>query len=231
VIRKASPTIVLAALKEELEPLRKALEPRGDLRLVRTGVGPRRAAETTLRQCAEAKLIISTGCCGGLVAGAEAGLLVIPERVLRWDGERAEEAPPPDEELVQLCQHTAERLGLHCSARPLATVERALHTPESKRACHRGCGAVAVDMESAAIAVAAAELQRPYVVVRYVLDRVDETLPDLGLVDGRGKLRPGAVLKAAMRPRELVTLASLAIRMRSRSGGLVRLVSALLESF
>ncbi len=131
---------------------------------------------------------------------------------------------------MQLCQHATEQLGLHCSARPLATVERALHTPESKRACHQGCGAVAVDMESAAIAVAAAELQRPYVVVRYVLDTVDETLPDLGLVDGGGKLRPSAVLKAATRPRDLITLASLAMRMRSRSGGLVRLVAALLDS-
>jgi hypothetical protein len=158
-------------------------------------------------------------------------MLSIPERVLRWDGtgERDEPAPPPDASWVALARGLCERLGLHCSTRPLATVARALYTPESKQACHRGCGAVTVDMETAAIAAAAAGLGVPYLSVRYVLDTADETLPELGLRDGQGRLRLGGLLRAAARPRAVVGMAALMVRMRTHAGGVARLLGALLE--
>ena len=224
------PPLILAALKQELAPIRRIV---GDdvARFARTGVGPQKAAEATRRHGPGASLIISTGCCGGLVAGASPGMLVVPREILRVTDLCATAVPEPDVELRRLTCLLAEQLGLHCSARALATVEQALTTPASKQECHRRCGAVAVDMETAAIAEAAAELGIPYVSVRVVLDTFDETLPELPppLRDGQGKLRPGRLLSAARRPRDLLSFAVLAFRLRAVSSGLGRCIAALVQ--
>jgi 4-hydroxy-3-methylbut-2-enyl diphosphate reductase len=215
--------VILAALKQELAPLARAMEG-SPVQVIRTGVGPRRAAEAVRRLGHDAQLILSTGCCGGLVPGATAGMLAIPEQVLSLDDDGAvHSAPEPDPELVQMARSICERLGLHCSSRPMITVSTALCTPESKRCCHERSGAVTVEMETAAIARATSERGLPYVAIRVVLDAVNETLPDLPPKNAVG------VIRALARPRELVSMASLAIRLRTVSGGLVRCVTAMLE--
>jgi len=223
------PTLILAALKEELAPIARVLDP-GDFRLVCTGVGPERAAQATRQHATPGSVIVSTGCCGGLVPGASPGMLVVPRAVLHV-ATMVTEAPPPDVELRRLSRRLAEQLGLHCSARPLATVENALLTPRSKRECHHRCGAVVVDMETAAIAEVAAQLGLPYVSIRVVLDTVDESLPPMPgpMRDARGRLQPRRLLDAARRPRDLLTLASLAYRLRSASGGLGRCIAGLMR--
>lgn len=210
--------VVLAALKEELAPLRRVIPPNA-VRFVRTGVGPRKAAAAVRERCRDADLIISTGCCGGLVPGAARGMLAIPERVLRLANGEPLDAPAPEASLAARARGVAERLGLHCSPRPLVTVEEALHTPESKRRCHEACGAVVVDMETAAIAAAARELDLPYLSIRVVLDTADETLPRI----------PRGLVEAVRRPGEMLTLAALALRLRSVSADLGGCIAALLD--
>jgi nucleoside phosphorylase len=220
---------VLAALKQELAPLRGAIPARRGVRMELTGVGMEHAAASAERLCPGARLVLSTGCCGGLVAGAESGVLAIPGRVLDGgDGGAASEVPVPDPDRVALARGIAERLGLHCSTRPLITLARPLRSPRSKRSCHERTGAAFVDMETAAIARVAADLEIPYLSLRFVLDTVDESLPEAPMRDREGKLEPAGLLRALSRPRNLVSLAGLLLRMRTASGGLVRLVSALL---
>lgn len=221
------PVIITAALEEELAPLR-ALES-AEVRLLKTGVGPARAARAARRVSGEGRLIISTGCCGGLVPGAMPGMLAIPDEVLHEERGGFKPAPPPDGGQAALARSLAEQMGLHCSGRPLVSVSRALSTPADKRRCHEQCGAVAVDMETAAIAVVAAESDTPLLSVRVVLDSVDDHLPDLSLTGENGKLRPARLVRALRRPRSLVTLASLKVRLRRVSGSLGRFLGAVLD--
>lgn len=210
--------VILAALKQELAPLQRIIPP-NVARFVRTGVGPRRAAAAVRERCRDADLIISTGCCGGLVPGADRGMLAIPARVVQLASGEPVDAPAPDAGLAAQARGVAERLGLHCSPRPLVTVEDALHTPQSKRRCHEACGAVVVDMETTAIAGAARDIDVPYVSIRVVLDTADETLPRV----------PRGLVEAARRPGEMLTLAALALRLRSISADLGGCIAALLH--
>lgn len=172
--------LLLAAMKQELAPLRAQLA-RSHLRLAVTGIGEHRAAEAVRRLAAsdgDLDLIVSTGCCGGLVPCATAGHIVIPQQVLRLEGEQVTPVPPPDARWAGLARAACQQLGLEHSSGSLVTVRRGLATPEGKRACHDATGAVAVDMETAAIGEAAARLGLPFLSIRVVLDTVEERLPD-----------------------------------------------------
>jgi adenosylhomocysteine nucleosidase len=217
--------VILAAIKQELAPLRKTLKS-SDVRLVRTGVGLVKAERATRRHCAGTDLIVSTGCCGGLVDQAPAGTLVIPQRVLY----KEEEAPPPDITWQDRAHGIAEKQGLRLAIGPLITVDKALQSPHAKRDCHRRTGALAVDMETAAIARAAAEMDVPYVSIRVVLDGVEDILPEINPTNSKGQLRPSGLVQMARRPRNLLIFGSLILRLRSVSANLVRCIEGLLEA-
>ena len=221
--------VVAAALPAELAPLQRRLEGRPDIQLVRMGVGPRRAEAAARRTLAGAELVITTGCCGGLVPGAAAGMMVIPSKLL-WLNEdgTTEPCPDPDLQWTLRARSQAERMGLHCSDRPLITVAEALNSPHSKRRCHERTGAVAVDMESAAVARVAGELGVPHLCVRVVLDSVDQQLPERTISDGEGQIKPARVVKAMLRPRKFLSMAAMAVRLRSIAEPMAGLVAAVL---
>ena len=91
--------LILAALKEELEPLRRAI-PQERVRFMRTGVGPERAGKVVRARCTPGSLLISTGCCGGLVEGAVRGMLAVPDRVIWLQEAGVRPAPDPDRTLA-----------------------------------------------------------------------------------------------------------------------------------
>ena len=221
--------LVLAALKPELAPLRRRLDLRPDVRLVKTGVGPQRAGEAARRALAQgASLVVTTGCCGGLVPGASQGMMVVPSKLLRLERGQVQPAPDPDPHWGELARQVADRLGHHCSARPLITVEQALSMPADKQRCHQLSDAVAVDMETAAIAREAERAGVPHLVLRVVLDAVDEVLPETTVSDAQGRVRPLRVARAMLRPRSFVSLAAMALRLRSIAEALAALVEQLL---
>jgi len=225
--------IVMAALKQEAAPLARALaglEDKG-LRLVRSGVGLARAEGSARKHLPGASLLISTGCCGGLVPGASNGLLVVPREVLHYTPERGhgEPVPSPDEQWVNLASSLAEQRGHHCTARPLASVAKALTSTQAKETCHRQCGAVAVDMESAALARVAGELSVPHLVVRHVLDSVSEPLPEREVADADGKIHPLKLARAMTRPRDFLGRAQLHLRLKSNANAVAPLIRRLVE--
>ena len=224
----------MAALKQEAAPLARALSGIGEdqLRLVLSGVGLARAEAAARNHLQGASLLISTGCCGGLVPGASNGLLVIPRKVLFYDGQEASEGrelPAPDEQWVNLAANLAEQRGLHCSDRPLASVREALTSPSSKAACHQQCGAVAVDMESAALARVAGELGVPHLVVRHVLDSVAEPLPERQVADDKGRIRPLKLARALTQPREFLGRAQMALRLKANASAVAPLIQLLVQ--
>jgi adenosylhomocysteine nucleosidase len=84
-------------------------------------------------------------------------------------------------------------------------------------------------MESAGIANAAARARVPFVVLRVVIDGVDDALPAGAQhwLDEQGRTRASAVLRAVVDARQWRALANMGARYRVASGVLDRLARAL----
>jgi adenosylhomocysteine nucleosidase len=80
----------------------------------------------------------------------------------------------------------------------IVTVDRVVATPEAKAQLLAETGAMAVDMESAAVLFAAASRHWPALVVRGVSDAAGEALNAevIGLLDDEGRLRAGRAVRA-----------------------------------
>jgi adenosylhomocysteine nucleosidase len=178
------------------------------LLLALSGIGPERAARAAQKLLAHGvSTLASWGTAGGLDPKLARATLVLPKRVIddagnsygidapwRWRLEQALSGQVP--------LASGPLLG---SARPL--VGRA-----QKAAAHAATGAIAVDMESAAVASVAAAAGRPFMVARTITDTADEALPRAALaaVDADGRLQPWQLLRALLRrPQDLVELIAL----------------------
>lgn len=107
-------------------------------------------------------------------------------------------------------------------------------TPEQKRRLHAGAQALAVDLESAAVALACAKAGRPFAVLRTIADPADRAIPALALSalgpDGRPLI--GNVIKGLLRrPGDLPGLIAVGLdtgkALRSLDGAVRRLGPAL----
>ena len=82
-------------------------------------------------------------------------------------------------------------------------------TTAEKHALFERTGAAAIDLESAAVAEAAARHALPFAVLRAICDPAARSLPGAALValDPDGKIRIGAVLREVVKhPKELAAL-------------------------
>jgi hopanoid-associated phosphorylase len=170
-----------------------------------SGADPARAAAAAAALLAAgAPGLVSFGLAGGLDPGLAAGRLLLPARVL-LPGGGAIAADP--------AWHARALAALPGAVTdPLAGSDRAVAGPAGKASLHRA-GAAAVDMESHAVARAAAAAGKPFLVIRAVADPAGRSLPAAALVavapDGGTRL--GALLLAlARRPRDLAGLVRLA---------------------
>jgi hypothetical protein len=154
--------------------------------------------------------LVSWGLAGGLVAAAEPGTVVLPKRVVSAGG-----GPPR-------ATDAAWRARLVEALRPrfrllegdLLASDAVLGAPEQKARAAKDTGAVAVDMESAGIAAAAAAAALPFVALRVVADGAGDRLPP-GIerwIDADGNRRAAAVIAAAWRPTQWPALFVLAAR-------------------
>jgi len=202
---------VIAALPGEARSLRKSNAYWGGSRpeVVLSGVGPRAAGRAAEKLAwAGAAGLVSFGYAGALNPALKSGTLILPDEIIDAEGNR----------------HATDRdwlrgLGAAIAPNvpvitgPLLSVKRMLASAEDKRAAHVETGAVAVDMESAAIAVVAARHGLPFIAVRAVLDEAAQTLPSavLASVDETGSVGLGRLMLALLaRRREIATLIPLA---------------------
>jgi 4-hydroxy-3-methylbut-2-enyl diphosphate reductase len=131
------------------------------VRVVRTGMGPRRAARAAARIEREAAEVIAVaGVCGALDPGFEPGDLVVASALIGPDGARIELSSAG-------LAAALERAGLRAHSGAIACVAR-LSEGRPRAELARRTGACAVDMESIWLAPAAAG--RPFVVLRAVSD-------------------------------------------------------------
>ena len=166
--------------------------------LVQTGIGPRRA-RTAAEAAPPARLLLATGCAGGLAPSLRVGDLVIASTVVCLD-----ERQRPVDRLPAAASAVgtwAAARGLQVQTGPLASSPTVLETAAAKTIA-ASTGALAVEMESGAIATVARARVVPFVGLRVVLDAAGDAVSLGGVIDeDTGEIRPGrAVAAVALRP-------------------------------
>ena len=159
-----------------------------------------------------AEALVSFGLAGGLAEGLRAGTLLLPSEILLPDGSPRTVDPAWREAVL------ARASGLHPFGARVACTPHLLATPADKRALAERSGAVAVDMESEAVALAAQRGGLPFLVLRAIADPYDAAIPPPALagLTADGALRPFAVaLELARQPRHLSALLRLARDVRA----------------
>ena len=188
-----------------------------------SGVGRKRAAraaQSLLNRGATA--LLSWGTAGGLVPGLVPGNLVLPRTVMGSDSSLFQVDPSWHERL-------RSRLKGCIDLRSETLIESAtvLMTPEEKRALASRTGAVAVDMESAAVAFTAEQARLPFVALRVISDTLNQTLPSsvLSAYDTSGHLKMWKLLRGLVQhPEELLEWMHLTTSLREARKTLTRIV-------
>ncbi|HYK82131.1 MAG TPA: hypothetical protein VEU55_03225 [Gemmatimonadales bacterium] len=160
------------------------------------GPGSERARAAAGRLLAGgATALVSWGVAAGLDPSLRPGSLLLPERVIGADGTSYR---------VTTAWHAAlhTQMGLHTPPHvgPLVEVRDVLERPSEKGALFERSGAIAADMESAALACVAVERHVPFLVVRAVADPAGGRVPGwaVRLVGVTGRVRAAQALALAL---------------------------------
>jgi adenosylhomocysteine nucleosidase len=140
-----------------------------------SGMGPA-AAHRAAQGLADAgaRALAVFGVAGALDQRLRNGSLFCPEHILDENG-HVYATDTSWQARLQQCL-TAAHLPSH-SRGVLLSVQRPLLTTADKAAAHQQRGALAVDMESAAVAQVARERGLPFVVLRAIVDEAGDTIP------------------------------------------------------
>ena len=205
---------IVAALGAEARTLGHA----HDVRVRVSGIGLE-AASRAARSLADdgATALVSWGVAGGLDPVLRPGSIVLPTAVIGDDGSRF-----PITTAWRLSQ-----LALLAPRRDIASGEllsraAALEGAAAKAQAFRTTGAIAVDMESLAVAAVAAERGLPFLAVRVIVDAATDDLPRAVIAaSSGGRLRLGRLAAGLLRsPSETAALWRLAGRFRAARGSL-----------
>jgi adenosylhomocysteine nucleosidase len=217
-IRAAGVVVALASeartLAQNAKPDRMTPLPGGSA-LYLSGMGPaaaHRAAHALADAGATALAVF--GVAGALNQTLRNGELFCPERILDEHGHAY---------AVNTAWHARLRQAMLATQLPLCTdgallsVQAPLLTAADKQAAYARIGALAVDMESAAVAAAAHERKLPFVVLRAIVDEAADAIPTAlnNSIDAWGNPRTFGLLAALCRhPSVLADLPRLYSRMQ-----------------
>jgi adenosylhomocysteine nucleosidase len=213
---------IVAALAAESRPLgaarRHGAAPAtlGDgTLLVLSGIGPASAAEGARRLVLSgARALVSWGVAGALDPKLAAGTLVLPQVVISPEGRVFPTAHDWRERV-----HAALAVSHAVCGGRLLTCREPLGSTDAKARAFHETAAVAVDMESSAVAEVAASQRLPFLAVRAIVDTAADVVPHAALMaasPGSVSLRVGRLLTAlAGAPSELPALVRLASRYRA----------------
>lgn len=208
----------ITALASEARTLRaafgaEAVTTHGVL-IVVAGIGAVAAARAaTAGMSAGASALVSWGYAGGLAPNLTCGTLVVADRIICTDGsvfgtdERWREA---------LTACILGQQSVRCAS--LLSSSTVLVDEACKSRKFRDTGAVAVDMESAAVAQVAWDWGVPFLAVRAVVDTARDTLPRaiIDAIGPEGKLRWGRLCRDVVRsPRTVQQLLHLGVSYRA----------------
>lgn len=196
----------------------------GRLLLETTGPGPAAAAAGAERAVARGAVCLVSWGTAGALRGGQPGDIVLAEQVL----DDASRAIATDAPLTRvLAQAFGSIAPIHRGT--LASASAPVTSVEDKRTLAEAGGAIAVDMESAAIGEVARRSGLPFVAVRVIVDRADRRVPPAAIsgMDG-ARTRPARVLVGLLRsPRETGDLIALGLAARRARRTLRACASAL----
>ncbi len=212
---------IVVALKAEARSLiKKSVLPETSVRLPESallrlaGMGPDRAGRAADALVVEGTTaLISWGCAGGLQGSILPGTLILPEKILTSD-------PEPFFVDISWRERLLRRLQGHLDivTGPLIESRNVLSSSLEKTALFEKSGALAVDMESAAVARVAAAAQLPFLAVRAISDSARWAIPPpfLDATDVFGRVRHFQLLMGlARRPQLLPSLIRLGVSFRA----------------
>jgi hopanoid-associated phosphorylase len=190
------------------------------------GMGPERARAAAGQLVGMgARALVSWGTCGALDRAFTTGTAVVPCCSVS-DGESL----PCDRVWHAAVVDALGRTSIHLSTGPVLSVPAPVASPLEKQRLGEAFGAVAVDMESHAVAAVAAAAGLPFLVLRTVVDRLDRGLPAAALAaiqpDGRVDLRR-LVEALARRPQDVLAMIGVGMAFRIACRTLRRLAVAL----
>lgn len=207
---------IVVALSGEAEPLsQQRLPPNEVIRLNEnvqlfiSGMGAQaaqQAGQALLKQGAQA--LLSWGTAVALKPGIKPGQLLLPGNVMT-----AGKAPVPVSQdwhtlLIEHCTDT-----FSVCTEPLIATDEILYTAASKQAVRIQSGAVAADMESAAIGILARKNGVKFATLRVIADSASMRLPAWlpGCIDTYGRVRAARFLSSLLlRPDDWIALFKLA---------------------
>ncbi len=173
-----------------------------------SGAGPKRAHQAARRLLDQnVDALISWGCAGALEAGLQPGHLVVPERIVSAD----DEVFVPDPSWHQAFLETIPPSLKHHTGTLLESLT-VIKTADEKGRLQRATGALAIDMESAAIARLAKAEHLPFLVIRSIADHASMTFPEAinRSLNPRGDVNIGPLLGELLRrPQDLKGLIQL----------------------
>jgi adenosylhomocysteine nucleosidase len=175
-----------------------------DLVVVGHGIGRRRAAQSARRafdQIATPELVVGTGVVGALSGDLKPGDLVLSESVIMIDGEAhaAQQVAVAKDEDIRAVGRSLGMANLAYSSGVILTSHRVLTSGAEKRRAKDTTGAIAVDMETAAIATEASARRLPFVAIRAVLDEVDDEIFGAEMANEEGNVAPLAATSYLIR--------------------------------
>jgi len=197
---KSGFTAILVALPRERQTL-EALPANGNCRVQVCGPGPERAGQAAQSLVAEgAGALVSWGCAGALTPELSPGALILPGRILGRDRTFID-ADPHWHQAAAALLSARPQTGLSFHAGLMAEADQPLVTTRAKRAFHEATGALAVDMESAAIGRVASRHGLPFLALRAVSDSADQTLPHTtaSLLRPDGRVSPVGIIRALLK--------------------------------
>jgi adenosylhomocysteine nucleosidase len=230
---------VVAALEAEARTLGTAVRRRDGLSslgdgalLAVSGIGSALAALAARHLIDAGALgLMSFGMAGGLDPALAAGTVVLPSEVMSRSGARFSTSVVWREQLrAAIAGQSAGILAGRSAVTGgvLLSSSEPIDTVADKAAAFRETGAVAVDMESVAIAEVAAARDLPFIAVRVIVDTAADVLPRAVVAASRaGQVSLRRLLGGlAMAPLELVPLIRLARRYRAATRSLEAVAGA-----
>ncbi len=173
-------TGIIVALPEELSTLTKKKISHGACEFIAeniivtlSGTGPENALNAALRLLEKGcTRLISWGCAAGLAECLSAGDLCLPKQLIT-------EHRQPVSVHSEWQQKTASLLAelQPVFSGPLLASSSIVSSSRKKKLIRQSSGAIAVDMESTAIATVAEQKKIPCLVIRVIADTVDMDLP------------------------------------------------------
>jgi len=216
------PTGIVSALPAEARALGPSAARGADLRrldegalLAVSGMGrPAAAAAARRLVLAGAGALVSFGMAGGLDPALICGTVLLPEEIAAADG-AVSELHPTSREWRQRLRAAMPGSCLVCGGRLLTSAQPIAH-PAVKADIWRRTGAVAVDMESAAIAQVAAQAGLQFLALRVIIDTASDELPAAVIAaSAGGRLRVGRLIGGLLRtPADVGALIRLSARYR-----------------